>query len=156
MVVTYGAHDSRCLYEVNAPQSIHWATVDGDPACVAQELIGVVRAVVPTQHQIDAKADVMAVIERFESCRAIDPDDVVPVARDARLWEMRIELLAYALLIRVYETEIDELPAHIVALRAHRKHVDLTDEEIRAAQDAEIDIASSRYDGGRSVFWGLT
>lgn len=154
MVVTYGARDSRCLYEVNAPQVIHWAEVAGDPRAVSDELVAVVRKVVPTAAMVDAVADVRAVLERFEKCQAVDPDDVKPIAQDNRLWEMRIEISAFTLLIRIYETEVKDLPGQIVALRVHEKQISSNEASIRALQDAEIAIASQRWDAGRPNFWG--
>jgi hypothetical protein len=156
-LIKYGPRDSRCLYIENAPQPIHWAVIPGEPAVkVAVELIGVVRSIVPRAAQVDAGADVIAMLERYSRCVAVDPEDVVPVAQDPRLWEFRLDLTTYGLLLRIYETEIDEVPGHLIALRAHHKIVvDGDDDETKSLQDAEIGVASARWDDGRPTFWGL-
>lgn len=154
MVITYGSRDSRCLYPVNAPQAIHWARIAGDARAVSQELVAVIRAAVPQAAMTDAVADVRAVLERFEQCRAVDPDDVKPIAQDSRLWEMRIELAAFILLIRIYETEVKELPGQIVALRVHQKQIGPDEASTKALQDAEIAVASQRWSAGYPDLWG--
>lgn len=156
MLITYGARDSRCLYPANAPQAIHWAVIDGDRRAVVSELETVVRDGVPSKALVDAWADLRALLERFASCLAVDPDDVKPIAQDERLWEMRLNIETYRLFVRIYETEISELPGHIVALRAHKKLVGVDEAETKALQDAEIAVASARWDSGRPHFWGLT
>lgn len=153
-MVTYGPRDSRCCYEANAPQQLHWAVIADDPRHVVEELTTAFKSCVPPEARIDAWADVKAVIERFERCHAVHPDDVKPIMSDPRLWEMRIELETYDLILRVYETEIRELPGKIVALRAHRKAIAGSRRDIRDAQDAEIKVAGDRWDAGRDQFWG--
>lgn len=156
MTLTYGEKPSRTLDQKFAPQSIHWATVEGDRAAVARELIGVVKAEVAPEVQADAKAEVVALLERYEQCTAVQPDHIKQIRKDPRLWEMRIPAKAYRLLIRIYETEIDELPKHLVALRVHQKEIVQGDAAAtRAAQNSEIDVASARWDAGRTTCWGL-
>ena len=157
MVITYGPRDSRCLYEANAPQAIHWATLQDDPVVsVGAELIAVIRANTRSQVWADVAADVRAILERFQQCVAIDPEDIKPIAQDGRLWEIRIDLTTDGLLLRIYETEIPELPGNIVALLCHHKVVVYGDEaETRRMQDEKIGEARSRWDRGRPTFWGL-
>lgn len=155
MVIKFFPTDSRCLYEANAPQRIHWACIDGNRAAVVRELFDPVHESLPEAQWVDARAEVRALLERFELCKAHDPEDVKPIAQDKRLWEMRLDVQAYSLQLRIYETELAELPENLVALRAHRKMVDAPADDIKAAQDAEIAIASKRWDDGYPEFWGL-
>ncbi|MER6936698.1 hypothetical protein ABTX24_18725 [Nocardioides sp. NPDC127514] len=120
-----------------------------------RDLISAVKETVPLAAQPEAKADVAALLERVEQCRAVDPDDVKPIAQHHCIWEMRLDIRTHGLCLRIYETEIAELPAHIVALHAHRKVISGSPEDIRAAQDKEILVASTRWDDGRPQFWGL-
>lgn len=122
---------------------------------VVCELFGAVHDALPEAEWVDARAEVKALLERYALCEAVDPEDIKPIAQDSRLWEMRLSVRAYHLELRIYETELPELPANLVALRAHRKAIYSDDADTKAAQDAEIAVASKRWDEGRPEFWGL-
>jgi hypothetical protein len=120
------------------------------------EFYDAIRQNVDAKAYIDAKAELAAVLERVLSCRAADPGDITNVARFRDLWEIRIQLGSFGLLMRIYETELDVLPVHIVALRAHAKKVAKLDrQQITELQNDEIDIAIRRWQKGRNDLWGL-
>lgn len=140
----------------NAPQTIHWASVGGDSRAVVDELVAAVKASVPEARVRDTVLDVQALLERIEQCRALDPQDVVPVARHHSLWEIRLNDQASGVHIRIYCAELPDLPHTIVALHAHAKFVGGTEQEIRDQQDQAISLAILRLEAGRKTAWGLT
>lgn len=146
---------SRCTDVRNAPQTWHWATIDGDKYKVQRELADAIRTHVPAAARLDVVAEVKSIIERIEACQAIDPDQVQNLARDRNLWEVRFQLQSARLCIRIYVTEIAILPEHIIALLAHRKVVDVGEDEIADLQNEEIDEASRRWVAGRANYWGV-
>lgn len=147
---------SRCTDSRNAPQVWHWAVVDGDPTVVWREMIDAVRPHVPPMALPEVRADIRVVLERVQACEALDPEDIKNIARDRDLWEIRFQLETWDLLIRIYETEVPDLPNHVVALVAHEKVTDVSDDEIADMQNEQIDRASRRWLDGRSSFWGIT
>ncbi|PJJ77507.1 hypothetical protein CLV28_0727 [Sediminihabitans luteus] len=146
---------SRCTESANAPQRLHWAVIGGDPRFVFNELATAIKAQVHPNALIDAIADLRAVLERIEQCAAVDPSDIKNITRNRDLWEMRFHLDTWGLIIRIYETEVRELPAHIVLLHAHQKVVDVRPEEIADLQNEQIDVATARWIEGRPSAWGL-
>lgn len=150
-----GSRPSRCLDTDNAPLELQWAVIESDPVFVKRALLLAVKDQVPQAALVDAWGEVQAILQRYEQCLAIDPDDIKPIARHAHLWELRIELEAYGVLLRVYEAEVPELPSSLVALHAHRKVIGATEDETKRAQDVEIFIAIRRFDTGRRDRWGL-
>lgn len=149
------ARPSRCLTEDNAPQSLHWAEVGGDRFVVSTELTDAIRSSVADSMVIEAVQDFRALLERIEQCRAIDPDDVVPVARHPQLWELRVNDQSSGVHIRIYCAELPELPHIVVALHAHAKFVAGTPADIKARQDEAISLAILRLEAGRRTWWGL-
>lgn len=98
---------------------------------------------------------IRAVIERIEACQAVDPRDVRNITRNRDLFEIRFQLEPWNLVIRIYETEAKHLPQHMVALLAHQKMTDVSDDDIADLQNAEIDTATRRWLDGRSTNWGI-
>lgn len=133
---------------------IHWAVVDGDPKAVKRDLLLALRSQVPKEAVIDAWADVNAILDRYRHCLAVDPDDIKPIASDNRIWEFRVELAAYNVLLRVYEAEDDRLPMALVALHAHQKQIGADADDTKHLQDAEIFVAIKRCDLGQADLWG--
>lgn len=134
---------------------LHWAKVGTDPRVVSRELVAAVEASVPAAHKVDAVQDLRALLERVEQCRALDPDDVVPVARHPHLWELRLNDQASGVHVRIYCAEVPELPHDVVALHAHAKFTDGSPSEIKVRQDQAISLAILRFDAGRRDRWGL-
>ncbi len=146
---------SRCVDPVHAPQQIHFASIDGDANFVHHELVNAVRPHVHPNAMPDVVGEMRAVLERIEACRAIDPDHIKNITRNRDLWEIRFQMRSFDLVIRIYETEIGELPRHLVALLAHQKVTDVDEGEIADMQNAEIDEATRRWVHGRSTYWGV-
>jgi len=146
---------SRSTEPANAPQFWHWAVLDGDPKAVFRELTGAIRPHVHVNALVDVVAELRAVFERIQTCTALDPDHIKNITRNRDLFEVRFQLAAWGLVVRIYETEIPELPQHVVALLAHQKVVDVGDDEIADLQNAEIDEATRRWVDGRPHYWGL-
>ncbi|MGP5200001.1 hypothetical protein ACTXKN_12680 [Brachybacterium alimentarium] len=57
--------------------------------------------------------------------------------------------------MRIYETEDPRLPGYLVALRAHQKVVNVSQQDIDQMQNLEIDIASRRWVSGHATLWGI-
>lgn len=146
---------SRCVDAAFAPQHLHWAEVEGDPHLVQRELVQAVKDHVDATIQPEVLAEIQATLESIATCTAVEPSQVEAVARDSMLFELKISLTAWGVLLRVYETEDPRLPRHLVALRSHQKIVDVPPHEIEARQNAEIDVASERWAAGRDHLWGL-
>lgn len=147
--------ESRCCNSDHAPQHIHWAHVDGDPRTVVRELTNAVKNNFPSTQHVDVIGEIRALFELVETCTAVDPKNVKNLDSDRDLWELRVEVRSFDLHIRVYETELGELPREIVALRTHQKVIKDTDQETKELQNAEIAIASRRWAEGRHSLWGL-
>jgi len=143
---------SRCIDPRYAPQKIHWATVDDIK--VQRELVRAVSETVPRSAIIDAIADINAVLDRVETCEALDPEDVKNITRDRELFEIRINVESFGLLLRLYTVEPNWAPHTIVVLRVHAKHV-TPGEDPNLEQDKEIDEASRRRVNGLATRWGL-
>lgn len=146
---------SRCLDVANAPQVIHWAAVGGDPEVVSEELVSAVKLSVPPGQVVDAVSDIQALLGRIEHCQAVDPDDVVPVARYEYMWELRVDDKASGVHLRIYCAELPELPHTVIALHAHAKFVAGTDAEIKKRQDEAISVAALRFEAGEKSLWGI-
>lgn len=144
---------SRCTDPSCAPQELRWAAVDD--VKTVHELVTAVRPHVPDAALPDVIADIKAVLRRVTTCEAVDPDDVKNISRDRNLFEIRIQLDAWGLLIRIYTAELPELPKVILVLHVHQKVIGVGDSETADLQNAEIDIASRRLTLGRSTRWGL-
>lgn len=122
---------------------------------VWRELIDAVVQHVPQAAWPEVRADIRTNLERIERCQALDPEDVKNVSRDRDLFEVRLQLETWSLLIRIYETEPPAMPHHIIALRSHRKVVNVHSDEIARLQNDEIDIASRRLTAERVNQWGV-
>lgn len=146
---------SRCTNIENAPQKWHWAAVEGDPKKVWRELVQALSANVHRNAVPDLIGDVKAIFERIEACKAVDPDHIKNITRNRDLWEVRFQLDTWGLVVRIYETEIPELPEHVVALLSHQKVVDVGEDEIADLQNEQIDEATTRWIAGRTAFWGI-
>jgi len=143
---------SRCTDTRNAPQNLHWAKYDDID--VEHELVEAVQAVVPAIDIIDTVTEIKAILTRVSSCNALDPEDVKNLSRDKALFEIRFQLDSVGLLLRLYVTEPDLAPHHIVILRAHAKKVGVSIDS-RRLQNREIDEASRRRVKGMPKRWGL-
>lgn len=150
-----GSRPSRCLDRSNAPQVLHWATIDGVDEAPKKDLLTALVQVVPRSELTDYWPWVMSVFRRIEQCMAIDPDDVVPLARHMHMWELRINDQPRGVHIRVYQAEVPELPNTLVALHAHLKVIAQSEEETKRLQDVEIFKAIRRFDLGRQTRWGI-
>lgn len=164
---------SRCLSRTNAPQELHWAQVGDKVKLPLRELEAALAEGIPPKQLIDVAAWLDSTLERIAQCRALDPDDVVPVAQHSDLWELRIDLTDSGFLegavipekfetsygngplVRIYEAEVVELPRHMVALHAHLKIIANEESKTRSLQDARIQRASTRFTAGRPTRWGL-
>lgn len=146
---------SRCVEPSNAPQHLHWAEIDGDPFAVQREMVDALKASVTADVALHALSDVRASLETIERCCLLEPSQVEAVSRDSSLFEIKLSFEPWNVLVRIYETEDPGLPRNIVALRSHRKMVDVSDEEIRERQNDEIDVARARHMHGRPTLWGL-
>ena len=146
---------SRCLEKANAPQNVVFACIDGDERTVVREMQDAVRSSVAPEVLADAIGQLRALITRVERCEAVDPDDVRNISRDRDLWELRLDDQAFGVHVRIYVTEIPEFPHLLIALHAHAKFIDGTEEEIAAKQNAAIDEASRRWAAGRHDRWGI-
>lgn len=145
---------SRCLSPSRAPQVLHWATIGGDRTLVSREIQEVVDAL-DEPLRIDAAASLIALFGRIEQCLAVDPDDVVPVARYSYMWEFRINDHASGIRLRLYCAELDEYPNTVIVLHAHAKLVEGSPAEIKQWQDEAISQAAIRFEAGRREAWGL-
>ncbi|WP_152353342.1 F0F1 ATP synthase subunit delta [Brachybacterium subflavum] len=114
-----------------------------------------VKSDVDPKVQPEVLAEIRVTLEAIETCTALEPSQVEPVARDGALFELKISLVAWSVLLRIYETEDPRLPWDLVALRSHRKIVDVPQHEIEARQNAEIDVASDRWVAGYDSLWGV-
>lgn len=146
---------SRCVEQANAPQQWHWAAIDGDRSVVQRELLAAVKPHVPTGAWPEVRADIKVYIERIEACQAVDPEDIQNISRDRDLFEVRLQLDTWSLVVRIYTTEPRHMPHDVIALLAHRKVVDVAANKIADLQDAEIDEASRRLTAGRVIRWGV-
>ncbi|WP_260300803.1 hypothetical protein [Rathayibacter sp. PhB152] len=70
---------------------------------------------------------------------------IKPIRRDPEVFELRHTSLSKKL--RFYHGEPPELPSSLVALHRHIKST-------AADQEAQIEHAAERYEGGRSSTWG--
>ncbi|MGP5697331.1 hypothetical protein, partial [Brachybacterium alimentarium] len=146
---------SRCQDASWAPQILHWAVIEGDRRIVVREFTDAIRSAVDPRHFVDAMADIRATLETIERCCATVPGEVEPVARDQNLFELKISFKTWGLLVRIYETEDPRLPGYLVALRAHQKVVNVSQQDIDQMQNLEIDIASRRWVSGHATLWGI-
>jgi len=145
---------SRCTDPRNAPQEIFWAEINGDKYLVRNEFVSSVREMVPVPALKDAIGTIKALLKRVEQCNAVDPKDVVNVARDRELFELRVQAQAFNLLLRFYETEPANAPHTIVMLKAHAKDL-AAPHLMNDEQNREIDEASRRRTLGMKNQWGI-
>lgn len=141
---------SRTLAVKNAPQRFYWLTLEGQEAIASREVLLILGGFGLTQPKLrDLWSWTKSILLRVEACRAIDPDDVRPIWRDDRIWEVRIHYKAQKTLLRLYFAEIPQFPKHLLALHAHIKTIGEDDQETADAQNAAIAVAVKRLDQAR-------
>jgi hypothetical protein len=82
--------------------------------------------------------------------------DFRSISQHPELFELRwrIEHSGEELLIRQYHGEPECLPDILVAVHIHVKRLLIDAEATRAAQNAEISVAQTRYEVGGLTHWG--
>lgn len=164
---------SRCCDARNAPQKLHWATVGVVIQLPLRELEDALKAAIPDGQLLEVLTWLDATFDRVERCEVTEPKDVKRVRQEPPIWEFRVDLSESALLdgallekhlqtavgggplIRIYETELDELPGHVVALVSHVKIIAPTDAKTKQLQTSQIRRAETRFQSGRSASWGI-
>lgn len=146
------ARSSLCVVPRQPAYDYHYLSIEAD---VWQEILTEIDRVASTP--IVAASMTGEVLNRLRRAArgelTIDPQEFVPVRRDPDLWEIKWKFRGMQE-FRLYHAEPASTP-DLVALRFHLKEIDgLTPDEIEERQEAEMDLASSRYGAHATRRWG--
>lgn len=130
---------------------LEWLLARGDGFSVIDEIHGVLGNVPQFEREMRTE-ELYAVLERARMGRLTEGDLLQPVRLDPVVWELRFSFTAGV--YRLYFGEPQSDTEALVGLRFHLKKLEGTAEEIQAAQDIEMELASERLSTGESNRWG--
>lgn len=131
--------------------ALEWLLARGDDFSVIDEIYGVLSNVPQFEREMRTE-ELYAVLERARMGRLTEGDLLQPVRLDPVVWELRFSFTAGV--YRLYFGEPQSNAEVLVGLRFHLKDLEGTEEDIRAAQESEMELASERLSTGENDRWG--
>jgi hypothetical protein len=135
---------SRCTQPQDPP--LIWLNHydENNTDVIAQEMAAALKAIPLPASELKARyAEITQRLAAASRGELIEGDGLKPIVLDPELWELRWQFGRE--LYRQYHAEPANMPAWLLALRFHRKVVNLEDEgETLSLQNEEINIAQRR------------